>query len=547
MQYFWQETILLLLALFNGLYLLTDRLYYHKPLRIGWSDILIAIWLLLVLLYGFRDPSARIPAFSLFFIAWCFSKCSNIRWVWLLWAGLYLVCMYSTANQLLSSTFTRLFGFTSNPGILGNLLIPFFCLLSGAVLYAKKKAIKHIALLLLVPITISLLLTQARAAWIGAFVGLLFLVSYTKPVLSYLKKQTKSRLLALVLVAICVLGLMSLGLYKMRPAPADGRMLIYTVSAKAVLENPLGHGLGSAKAAYPQYQAAYLEQYPDSKYAILADDAKNAFLDLLQVGFEMGWFAMLLYIVSILFLMRIPVLQKHRAEILGLKAALIGIFAASFFSYPLYQWLPSMQIAVLAGMLLSYDERCLVKTKINKVGYVVFALLLMVFITYIVKRQHDRYKSYLYWDELRKVESTIENKEYLVDSYNQLTTQLPHNGLLQYHYGITLFELNEYEKSISVLRGALNYYTELNLWMCLAENYRALKRYDEAVVHFSKAYHMAPKRFMPLYKLMLVSREAGKIEQAKQYAVQILSKVVKIPSTTVDAIKLEAQTFLLEN
>jgi hypothetical protein len=324
----------------------------------------------------------------------------------------------------------------------------------------------------------------------------------------------------------------------MRPAPADGRMLIYKVSAQAVLEKPLGYGLGSMKADYTSLQADYFEQHPDSKYAILADDAKNSFFDLLQVGFEMGWLAIAAFIVSLLFLLRIPVPEKYRAEMFGLKASLVGFFAASLFSYPLYQWLPSMQIAVVAGMLLSYDKRCLTKMRIDKLGTIAFALLIVVAAIYVTDRQVKRHEAYLSWDKLRQVESTKDNKEYLVGSYNRLIAELPHNGLLQYHYGITLFEFKEYEKSIAILNDAASFYSELNLWMCLAENYRALGRYDESIIYFTKAYHVAPKRFMPLYKLMLVAKEAGNVAQARQYALQILNKVVKVPSTTVDALKL---------
>lgn len=58
---------------------------------------------------------------------------------------------------------------------------------------------------------------------------------------------------------------------------------------------------------------------------------------------------------------------------------------------------------------------------------------------------------------------------------------------------------------------------------------------------------MIPCRFLPIYQLFEIYRKEGQKDMAVKYANEIVSKKVKIPSSTVDFIKAEAEKYLKEN
>jgi tetratricopeptide (TPR) repeat protein len=86
----------------------------------------------------------------------------------------------------------------------------------------------------------------------------------------------------------------------------------------------------------------------------------------------------------------------------------------------------------------------------------------------------------------------------------------------------------------------------MDVQMLLADNYKESGKYDEAEKHFKLASAMCPNRFMPLYQLALLYKETNRNEDALKIAQHILYKKVKIPSSTVNAIKNEMRK-LIEN
>jgi tetratricopeptide (TPR) repeat protein len=84
----------------------------------------------------------------------------------------------------------------------------------------------------------------------------------------------------------------------------------------------------------------------------------------------------------------------------------------------------------------------------------------------------------------------------------------------------------------------------MDVQMLLAYNYKELKRAEEAELHFQLASRMCPNRFMPMYQLVLLYNETGRHEDAVSLARQIIDKDVKIPSSTVTAIKHEMQKLI---
>jgi O-antigen ligase len=94
--------------------------------------------------------------------------------------------------------------------------------------------------------------------------------------------------------------LLSTTLYHFKKDSADGRLLLWTVSTKMILEKPLtGFGVDGFKKNYLLYQGEYFKNNPDSPYADLADNATSPFNEWLKIGVEQGIIG-LLFIVGII-------------------------------------------------------------------------------------------------------------------------------------------------------------------------------------------------------------------------------------------------------
>jgi len=97
---------------------------------------------------------------------------------------------------------------------------------------------------------------MSRAAWVGVVAGSLVVLLNYPPlklkVVSMLGTRRK-RLGFTLLVSILVVGAV-IGIYHLRPASVDGRMLIWKHGVKAMLEHPLGVGLGKVGAAIGEVQ-----------------------------------------------------------------------------------------------------------------------------------------------------------------------------------------------------------------------------------------------------------------------------------------------------
>ena len=64
----------------------------------------------------------------------------------------------------------------------------------------------------------------------------------------------------------------------------------------------------------------------------------------------------------------------------------------------------------------------------------------------------------------------------------------------------------------------------------------------EAALHtYQNASNMIPCRFVPLYDMLQIYQQIGDTVKADSIAQTILNKPIKIPSSTIDKMKAEAE------
>jgi len=174
----------------------------------------------------------------------------------------------------------------------------------------KPVIIKYIALFTIITILLVLPAARSRAAWLGAIAGVAYLAWHKYNLKQLFKWQgyhpdilrgklfkrviiLRNRTIVAVLALLLVAG--SLSLYHYKKDSADGRMLIWTVTANIIKDYPVfGVGQDLFKAHYMDYQADYFRNHPGSKFEMVADDNQYAFNELLNTWTENGILGLLL-------------------------------------------------------------------------------------------------------------------------------------------------------------------------------------------------------------------------------------------------------------
>jgi O-antigen ligase len=327
------------------------------------------------------------------------------------------------------------------------------------------------------------------------------------------------------------------GLYFLKRDSADGRLLIWQTAWNMIKDKPLaGHGYGSFNAKYMLYQAEYFETHPDSRYSALADNVLHPFNEYLLVLSEHGVIGFGVPALLVLFTVCAYRRKPGRTKFIAMLS-LLSLAVFSCFSYPFkypFSWIMLFLNITLICPATEISSRTKVYTA--KVLTFVFAAGLL-FAGIILTKAETKWNTIAHQSLAGK---TLQ----VLPEYDKLYAYLGRNGLFLYNHAAELHEVKEYEKSLSVFGLCLKYYNDMDVQMLLADNYRELGRYDEAEKHFRLASSMCPNRFMPLYQLVLLYRETNRNEEALKLAQQILEKEIKIPSSTVNAIRNEMQRLI---
>ncbi len=212
-----------------------------------------------------------------------------------------------------------------NPGPLGGWLC--VAMLAAVVLMEQSgREGRKIRTLLFgiggLPIGIVLFLTDSRAAWVG-FAVALFSMLFTR------RFRYKKTVLG-ALTAIFVLGFFAL--YRYKKESADGRLLIWRVSADVISQKPgIGHGVGTFPERYMFAQADYFARNPESRFVAVADQVSVPFNEWIGIVCEQGvvggvW-ALLLFGAALCG-------RATESQRQG-RVLLVGLGVFSLFSYPL--------------------------------------------------------------------------------------------------------------------------------------------------------------------------------------------------------------------
>lgn len=425
--------------------------------------------------------------------------------------------------------------------------------------------IQYFSLISMIVMCLVLPASRSRAAWLAVLVsaGYLFWIKY-HPV-SHLKARfdTPAKRLFLVSSIVFVLFLNGYGLYYFKKASADGRLLIWKVSAQMIKDQPIfGHGADKFTADYMNYQAAYFAPNPDVPAAIHADNITYAYNEFLKLTVEYGLIGVLLAVAllwSLFFLKTDNETNKSSSiPLLAARGGLLSIIVFAQFSYPSdilpIRMLFVLFVAIMANHqiqvnLFEWGRKKTALLPSQRKGFagtaVLYAALAVALLAVYPASQYltQQYNSYKSWKNASDIYNVGAYPECLEDfelAYPLLKT----NGSFLVQYGKALEMAEKYYRSIELLNQAKGHLNNTILYTCLGNNYKALGKHSQAEKAYLHVWHMAPARFYPLYLIAKLFDETGQPKKAVEMAKKVMEKEVKIESTAIQEIQEEMRMII---
>ncbi len=332
----------------------------------------------------------------------------------------------------------------------------------------------------------------ARAAWLAGCVG---------AAVCFLPRIGKrgAAMLGVAALVLCA------GLYFLRPASADGRVLIWKASASMFAESPVfGNGAEAFRHGYMYHQGDYLEDKLLSEEAGLADNVAYAFSEPVRVLCEYGIAGLLLLGTFVVCLI---VGSKNRFVAAGLVAWLVF----GLFSYPANVYPLRLLFVILAA--LSAKGGRAVWTIENKKFVRVVATLGLV---------------------LLAAGATV----------NYLRPQRDKDPDYLYARGAQLYSEKKYAEAIPVYEQAMRLAPSSLLAVDMGVSLYAVGQVDEAEKWLKTAVNMTPAYATPAYELFDLYRREDRTAEARRWAEYIIARKPKVTNSVTLFARKQAREYL---
>ena len=333
-----------------------------------------------------------------------------------------------------------------------------------------------------------------------------------------------------------------IALYYVKQHSADGRILIWCVVFLMMRDAPLwGHGQGAVEREYMEYQADFLQRFPNEHWQMLADNTKHLFNEYLEVLVQFGLIGLFL-VITVLWLI-FKTYKKCTLDITkNAFSSLLSILVFSCFSYPFtypFTWL----LLVLDVSIILYDAYAqqIVLLLLRHRKLLVCCMCLMTII--VGCQTAARCWAELEWNHAAKMQASCDTR---LKRYEYLNSWMHGNPYFLYNYSVELYLAGRTKHALVIAGKCDMYWTDYDLELLKAVCHSELGEYTSSDAHLERAHRMCPNRFQPLYQQVLNLKEQQKTSDAKKLAREILHKKVKVLSPEVRQIRNEMRELLKE-
>src|SRR5690554_784139 len=554
----WRITIVDVLVFILAAYLLVWEVLVVKSPYVSYFNSSFPVFLWLVLYWCIRTMPAGNILIWFVLISWLLVVIAQAV------LGLMQLYDFLPSNHALF----KISGSFHNPGPYSGfiatglplalvLLIQPFRVHSESVVDSKRMhlagvGLQALAWLTIISVALVLPAAQSRAAWLAGAVGLIFVLLRTPVAPPYRERlvalwRSMSRLwrLASVVLFLVLMVAVVYGLYSYKKGSADGRWLIWRVTAELVKDKPLiGYGAGGFKANYMDAQAAWFASGKGSATdAMVAGSPETPFNELLKVSMERGVLALMVVLCLIWLVLkkRFPIYPLS-----GLQGALLCLLVFGLFSYPFDQAPLLVLLASFVAVLAGYSKPIFnVPVPTSRWLAVPLFLLFAAFTAYSYPFRKDFYQALRVWQEADAFYS-MHAFEVAIEAYEEAYPVLASDGLFLQMYGKSLSMIGAYEKSNAILERTQACYGGIILQNTLGHNYDQLGEFSKAVAAYQKSRLMVPSALFSRYSLAKLYYKHGHYDLAREVANGILNSDVKIPSSATRDIMIEMNEIMKE-
>ncbi len=507
-----------------------------EPEKILFIGQVIVLW------YVFRHITHRFPVLNGYYLS-IFLSIGLIEAIW----GFRQLQGWEYSNHSLF----RLTGSFFNPGPYSGYLAVTLPVALGILLkQPKQNIIYYFSAACVLSIIMVLPAGMSRSAWIASISSCLWVYAMYR--LNWEQIKAKVRQHRKLYITSTILGCIllsggSIALYSLKKDSADGRFLMWKITAKAIQKQPItGTGLGGFPAAYAEAQAEYMASGKATEQEKrIAGCPEYAFNEYLQMGLEQGVVGLTLFTAWLGLLFYKGIKNKRYACCGGLMS--LALFA--FSSYPLQ--LPEFWVVLifLGVMSVTPDKDEIrenqAESNAHRWGKQIFFMGISILGIGLFWMQKDHYKAYQKWN---KAQMFYNNKAYeaALEVYEPLYPLLKHKPEFLFEAAQSLSKTGRYEKANEYLERAILLSSDPMLYYVMAKNEQCLGEYRQAEKHLLHAIDILPERIYPYYLLMNLYTEPSYFQPAKlKMAIDsVLTKKPKVESSAIKEMKEKARSML---
>ena len=522
-----------LLLLFAGITLATyDWQLDPEPGKLLFGGQLFVLWFLL------RYWLAEAP-FLKFFFLFVGMLTGLTEAVW----GMQQLHGYTYSNHSLF----RLTGSFFNPGPYSGYLAVVLPVCLWAALKFQK-GMHYFAWICVGAILIVLPAGMSRSAWMAAVVACGWVywmerIGWEKTKAAYIRY--KNATIPFIAIVAILAGCAIAGVYGMKRDSADGRLLMWKVTGKAIAGQPLaGTGLGGFPAAYAEAQGEYFATgTATGQEKQVAGCPEYAFNEYLQIGLEQGIGGLIVFVLWLGSMGYYGIRNRQHGAVGGVLA--FAVFAVS--SYPLQ--LPSFwMILVFLGAICVTKDGTQARSSALPVSsaypITIISLLSLASVCLFIL-QKGQYEAYKRWGRMQMI---YNNKAYesVAEDYHELHDKLKHKPEFLFEEAQCLSKTGQHAEAIRVLERAKRLSGDPMIRYMIAKNRQTLGDYREAEEELLQAIGILPERLYPYYLLakLYAEPEFYQVDKLRAAAGAVLSKEPKVESTAIREMREEVKKII---
>ncbi|HAO09422.1 MAG TPA: hypothetical protein DCQ50_21120 [Chryseobacterium sp.] len=418
---------------------------------------------------------------------------------------------------------------------------------------SDTKKIYSVGVLFIIAAILSL---KCRTAFIGSLISTLILLGVHYNCIVFIK--TKVSLTKKISFGIVILLLTMLGgnyLYKAKQASADGRQLIWKISASMISQKPIvGLGYGMFEREYNIKQAHYFASKGASENEIANASfvymAYNEFLQNFVEGGMMGFVLFTTFLMSLLVRMNRYVNedkpgQNRNVYTVAAHAAIAGFAVMSLINFTV-QAIPAMAIFIIyAAVVCSFDKSY--QKKIFAFEWLKTSLcsIFLLGALFILFSQIPLASAYAKTNNAISQSNENDNTN-RVEALKSLQGKIQTSDFYYTALGKVLYKEKLYAEALKMFKQSAQFSSSPSIQMQICNCYCKLKQFDSAIYTLKFISNMAPNRLTPKYGMMKIYQQISDSSNAQKMAHELVTMQPKGPSPKAIFYKQEAQNYLNE-